>query len=289
MKIEMLPMARIYPREDDLARPIVPGKVVAIAGSFKEIGQRQPIGVRAVRRWACGVQIDAFEIVFGNHRYEAAKTLGYETIAGEVLAADDLRLELVMIAENLHRAELSALEHDEQVKKWDRIVQELNSRQSDAKSKDDRNPKGSGRHKGGVRQTARELDLSEAAVRRAHKVANLSDDAKQVARETGLDDNRSAMLKAAAEPKDKQADKMRAIAQDKARPKVQQRRPLNPIPVTCNPISMAWLQANLHQRHEFLEMYASEIGAYGFATVASPVDRMEDKTISASAVRPGSR
>ncbi|GEM_PF-3122811 len=64
-------------------------------------------------------------------------------------------------------------------------------RQPDAKRR--------GRPRGGIREAARQLGLSEADVRRARKVASLSQEAQAVARETGLDNNRTALLAAAEE------------------------------------------------------------------------------------------
>jgi hypothetical protein len=65
------------------------------------------------------------------------------------------------------------------------------SRQPDAKKR--------GRPEGGIRKAARDLGLPEAQVRRALKVASLSPEAQDKARETGLDNNRSALLAAAKE------------------------------------------------------------------------------------------
>ncbi|MEL4072846.1 hypothetical protein WKW50_22160 [Ochrobactrum sp. GPK 3] len=74
--------------------------------------------------------------------------------------------------------------------KWVEFNAERVSRQVDAK------PQG-GRPEGGTRAAAREIGISEPDARRAVKVASLSDEAKEAAREVGLDDNRSALLEAA--------------------------------------------------------------------------------------------
>ena len=50
---------------------------------------------------------------------------------------------------------------------------------------------------GGYREAARELNIPEATVRRAYQTASLSPEAQEAAVETGLDDNRSALLEAA--------------------------------------------------------------------------------------------
>ena len=54
-----------------------------------------------------------------------------------------------------------------------------------------------GRPEGGYRQVARELNIPEQTVRRAYQTASLSPEAQEAAVETGLDDNRSALLEAA--------------------------------------------------------------------------------------------
>lgn len=51
-----------------------------------------------------------------------------------------------------------------------------------------------GRPEGGVRAASRELGLARDDARRATKVASLSEQAKATARETGLDDNRTALV-----------------------------------------------------------------------------------------------
>ena len=50
---------------------------------------------------------------------------------------------------------------------------------------------------GGYREAARDLNVPERTVRRAYQTASLSPEAQEAAVETGLDDNRSALLEAA--------------------------------------------------------------------------------------------
>ncbi|MEJ0094256.1 MAG: hypothetical protein WDN46_12715 [Methylocella sp.] len=57
---------------------------------------------------------------------------------------------------------------------------------------------GAGRgNEGGISAAAREIGVERTEVRRAEKVASISDDAKEAAREAGLDDNQSVLLKVA--------------------------------------------------------------------------------------------
>ena len=74
--------------------------------------------------------------------------------------------------------------------------------------------------KGGIREAARQLGLSEADIRRAIKVASLSPEAQQAAHELGLADNRSALLRAADETTPE--DQIRVLEELSGRKKVRQ-------------------------------------------------------------------
>lgn len=90
---------------------------------------------------------------------------------------DEIDRQMREVAENLHRAELTALEHDEHIAKWVELVGAKQEVLSQVGSK----PQG-GRPEGGVRAAARELGLSQSDANRAVKVGKLSPEAKQVAR-----------------------------------------------------------------------------------------------------------
>ena len=103
---------------------------------------------------------------------------------------------LIEISENLHRAELSVLERAKLVKEWVEMTTEVLP-QLGAK------PQG-GRPESGVRLAARQLPVEgdtdkarEHRIARDLKIASLSPEAQAVAREVGLDDNRSVLLEAA--------------------------------------------------------------------------------------------
>ncbi len=90
----------------------------------------------------------------------------------------------------------SALQRDEHLDEWRRLTLEK-VRQSAA-------PTGGKQPKeNGYRKTAKEFGTDERDIRRAEKVASLTPEAKEVAREVHLDDNRSALLKAAVQPEPK--------------------------------------------------------------------------------------
>jgi hypothetical protein len=104
---------------------------------------------------------------------------------------DDARL--WEIAENLHRAELTKLERDENIAEWIKITDRVHAVQSAPHGK-------AGQQPGGISAAARELGVEETDAKRAVKVASLSEEAKDAAREVGLDDNRTALLEAASKP-----------------------------------------------------------------------------------------
>lgn len=162
-------------------RGIDAAAVDALAKSMSEIGLRTPITVRLD-------QNDVPVLIAGAHRLEAAKRLGWDFIDAYIFEGDDRAARMWEIAENLHRADLSVLERSEQVAEWLRLAEEQRvSRQVAAKP---------GRPESGRRAAAREIGVDERGARRAEKVASLSPEAKQAARDAGLDDNQSALLTA---------------------------------------------------------------------------------------------
>ncbi|GGF66911.1 hypothetical protein GCM10007301_28180 [Azorhizobium oxalatiphilum] len=203
-------------------------------------------------------------LVAGRHRLEAWRRLGHLRINAVTVTADNIEAELIEISENLHRAELTALQRDEQIARWIELTAAKPEadevpRQLDAK------PKG-GRPEGGTRAAARELGLSEADARRATKVASLSDEAKATAREVGLDDNRTALLAAAkeAEPerqvvKIKEWNAARELAAAKAAVAKKQEKAADAVTeeIAIADFYFAWSSIPLHRREGVL----AEIGA----------------------------
>ena len=101
------------------------------------------------------------------------------------------------IAENLHRAELTALERSEHIAAWINLIEENQQGSGEAeKISGELDRRGSGRPKGGRSAAAREIGISEADARRSERIAALPDQAKAEAKELGLDNNQVALLKA---------------------------------------------------------------------------------------------
>jgi ParB family chromosome partitioning protein len=75
----------------------------SLTASIREVGVLQPILVRATG-------VDEFELIAGERRWRAAKRAGLKTIPAIVRAVEDLTSLEHALVENLHRADLGALE-----------------------------------------------------------------------------------------------------------------------------------------------------------------------------------
>lgn len=169
----------------DRARKLDEQSVTRIQESIAKIGLRTPITIRMVD--PDGIS-DAV-LVTGLHRLEAAKRLGWQQIECFVAEHDDEdRARMWEIAENLHRAELTALDRAEHVAEWIKLAGRISSQVG---------TKSVGRPESGVSQAARELKISKSDADRQVKIADMPEDAKQAARELGLDSNQSVLEKAA--------------------------------------------------------------------------------------------
>jgi hypothetical protein len=95
-------------------RPLDSAKVAELAASIAELGLLQPIGVRPDGT-----------LVYGYHRLEACKQLGWTEIPAVVVDGDDLRAELAEISENLIRNELTLLERAEHLAQLKAVYEQL--------------------------------------------------------------------------------------------------------------------------------------------------------------------
>lgn len=169
---------------NDGRREVNVATVKKLAQSIEQIGLRHPITVKR--------KGEKYLLVAGRHRLEACKKLGREHIPASIVTMTNDDARLWEIAENLHRADLTKLERDEQIAEWIRITEKLSLQVA---------TKGLGhRPEGGVNAASRELGIEQTDAHRAVKVDSLSDEAKEVARDLHLDNNRSALLEAASKP-----------------------------------------------------------------------------------------
>ena len=215
--------------------------VQRLMASMAEIGLRTPITVRVVPFAVMpdGEEMeDALSLVAGAHRLEAAKRLGWEKIDCIVVDDSDVEAQMWEIAENLHRAELTALERSEHIARWIKLEEERQEVSSHVATKP------AGRPAGGVRAAARELHVDKDDAHRAMKVAGLTEGAKEAAREMGLDDNRKALLRAAKEPAERQETVIRTYD------------PLDDwqsVDKQVSALMSAWNRAGPEAREKFLE------------------------------------
>jgi ParB-like chromosome segregation protein Spo0J len=151
------------------ARGLDPVAVTRLAESMAELGLQTPITVRDDGEWPV--------LVAGLHRLKAAEHLGWEKIDAIYLEGDERDARLWEISENLHRADLSAVERAEHIDEWRQLTL-TKVRQVAA-------PWPGGQQPGeqGHRKTADALGISERSVRRAEAIATLSDDLRDQARE----------------------------------------------------------------------------------------------------------
>lgn len=106
-------------------RPLSEPNIEKLMASMRENGLLQPIVV--ARREG----VMPF-LVAGANRLEAAKRLGWETIDCVVLDQEDAAtVQMVEIAENLHRAELTAEQRDEHIRLYVALVAERQARKVD--------------------------------------------------------------------------------------------------------------------------------------------------------------
>lgn len=223
----------------DARREVNTATVKRLADSIDKLGLRHPITVRE--------KGDRYILVAGRHRIEAFKKLGREHIPATIVKMNNDDARLWEIAENLHRAELTKLERDDNIAEWIKIVDRQKPVQSAQVS-------GGRGLEGGLSAASRDLGVERTDAIRAVKVASLSEEAKDAARETGLDDNRSALLEAASKP---------TIAEQVAA--IHQRHTAKVIKIADDPLSdaeaaeqqvaalmIAWNKAGQVAREEFL-------------------------------------
>ncbi len=92
-------------------RPLIPEKVSEIAESMAEIRQMNPITVTPRKD-------GKFDLVSGNHRREAAETLGWTQIRAQIVEGEKTEVRLWAIADDLHRAGLTVLQEAERTAEW---------------------------------------------------------------------------------------------------------------------------------------------------------------------------
>ena len=89
--------------------------VVELTNSMSSVGLMNPI-------WVTPWDGSNHRLVAGLHRLEAAKRLGWTKIDARIVDLSEIKAKLAEIAENLHRAELTAGERADQIAEWIRLT-----------------------------------------------------------------------------------------------------------------------------------------------------------------------
>jgi ParB family transcriptional regulator, chromosome partitioning protein len=180
--------------------------VTALAESIAQVGLLNPITVRE------GDPTN-FILITGLHRLEAFRQLERDSIPAFILPASTTGTEARMmeISENLHRAELTEMERADQIAKWIELAKEKLAAEKKVSVQVAPKPQG-GRPEGGIRQAERELGIEHTEAVRAAKIASITPEAKKAARDAGIDDNQSKLLKVAAAPEAQQVATVHKLA-----------------------------------------------------------------------------
>jgi ParB/RepB/Spo0J family partition protein len=156
------------------------------------VGLRTPITVRRIEKERDGVSTTVLALVAGGHRLEAFKSLGLKRIPALVIEGNKRDARILQLIENLYRAELTALQHAEDLAELIELVQTDKGGQL-------AHPGGKQPHNRGVSRAARALGFSRREVRRSLQVANITVEAKAKAIEVGFDRKQSRLLTIAQE------------------------------------------------------------------------------------------
>jgi ParB/RepB/Spo0J family partition protein len=177
-------------------RLTVAEKVASMAESIDHSGLIHPITVRET------THSTVFILVAGRHRLDAFRRLGRDRIPALVMPAATTEVEArtAEIAENLHRAELTALQRNQQIAEWRELAK---VRKNSAPSNHQPNETGN-------RETARDLGIDEKAVRNAVKIASITPEAAEAARTD--DDSQSKLLEVAAAAPEHQVETVHKVA-----------------------------------------------------------------------------
>jgi ParB family chromosome partitioning protein len=98
-------------------------KVSSLTESITMLGLQTAISVAKDSPGADG--LPTFALIDGNHRLEACKRLGWETVPARVVELDDVKRQVAEIDANLCRAELTELERGEHLQKRKELYEQL--------------------------------------------------------------------------------------------------------------------------------------------------------------------
>ena len=171
-----------------------------------------------------------------------------------------------MIAENLHRAGLTALQRAEFVAEWEKLIKQR-AKAGEVAHLGAASPEIKGLSKG-----AKQLGITREQIRRSRAVASISTKAKKTAKAKGIADNQSALLEVAKEPTaEAQVEKVYELAKRKRAGK----RKLSPDELK----QLKRLKRTFDGAHEFKSAYiaASELVRDKFVKTVLAVLNSDDE------------
>jgi ParB family transcriptional regulator, chromosome partitioning protein len=173
-------------------RELHPKRVKTLATSISMVGLRTPITVRRIEKERDGGSTTVLALVAGGYRLEAFKTLGLKRIPAFVIQGYNRDARILQLIENLYRADLTALQHAEDLAKLIKLVHGDEGGQV-------AHPGGKQPHDRGVSRAAKALGFSRRDVRRSLQIAKITPEAKSKAVEVGFDKKQSKLLTIANE------------------------------------------------------------------------------------------
>ena len=207
---------------DDIAIPeghrdVDPAVVEALAASMQRVGLFSPIFLREPAS-----DSEPAVLISGRHRLEAAKSLGWNFIDCCFFHITDPAARVREIVENLHRAELTALERSNQSIEVVELYRLLDEEEKAAQV--GQVSKGGRGKKGGKSNAAKQLGITRQELQRAEKIAGITPAAQAAAVAAGIADNQSGLLKVAEAAPEKQIEVVRNVARKRTQSRTERRR-----------------------------------------------------------------
>jgi ParB-like chromosome segregation protein Spo0J len=171
-----------------LMRSVDSNKVKQLADSISMFGLRHPITIS-----------DDNYLISGNHRLEAVRSLGKKTIRAEIVHVSGLMARILMVEENLIRADLTSLEQAEYLAEHNKLLIELGARAGAGKPSLNKNDKvRSSAPLKTTKEIAKEMGMAERTLQEKIQIANdIDQSARDKLRGSDIADNKSELLRLA--------------------------------------------------------------------------------------------
>jgi len=174
-----------------LMRSVDSNKVKQLADSIAMFGLRHPVTIS-----------DDNYLISGNHRIEAVKSLGKKTIRAEIVHVSGIMARILMVEENLIRADLTSLEQAEYLAEHNKLLIELGQRSESGKHVTAKSSKDGARSNAPqpktTKEIAKEMGMAERTLQEKIQIASdIDQSARDKLRGTDIADNKSELLRLA--------------------------------------------------------------------------------------------